>query len=562
MKKKLFLTVVMAFFFAVILAFAVSAESVHNENTVDYSATVTLNDGTVLPLYDENKEALIWYISGNDENGKNIYSSIRTDDPQVKWWTKSWGEVTAVSIVLDDGTKYGGSTFVVVNMMDDDVKSNTPEGNHTNIGNPIRGFKWVFSGFKNLEYVYLRLDTTGIFAYPFSGCTSLKYVNLESLTKLERIGDSNNFAGCTSLFKGQVLDLSNSKLWSIDWGGSFNNVPFVGIKLPSTVTRMGGSFEGSGLVTMSFPVKLTVMETSMFKNCIALESVALNNKLVQIKDNAFLGCTSLEKVFFVGSLEQLNTLLAGVSKTGNDPFWSVVGENNANVISYNDYRRLSDKSGKYVVYDYSYCEAYTDGAHELTPINACAGLCSVCGCVVDSHSENAELDVTIEYTDYASNGVHITACKNEGCTYRVTVDTPALIINLGYSVPEKGAASIVMGFKANKSAIEEYERITAKTVRYGVFVATQNKLGENPIFDANGNVTSGVISAEIAIKSFDLFELKVSGFTDEHKDEKLTMGAYVAITDENITEYSYLQDGTKGEKIGNYFFASFNDITK
>jgi hypothetical protein len=65
------------------------------------------------------------------------------------------------------------------------------------------------------------------------------------------------------------------------------------------------------------------------------------------------------------------------------------------------------------------------------------------------------------------------------------------------------------------------ERITAKTVRYGVFVATQNKLGENPIFDANGNVTSGVISAEITIKSFDLFELKVSGFTDEHKDEKL-----------------------------------------
>lgn len=55
MKKRIFLTFVMVFVFALMLAFAVSAGTVHNENTVDYSATVTLDDGTVLPLFDENK---------------------------------------------------------------------------------------------------------------------------------------------------------------------------------------------------------------------------------------------------------------------------------------------------------------------------------------------------------------------------------------------------------------------------------------------------------------------------------------------------------------------------
>ena len=103
MKKKLFLGFVMTVVFALALTLAVSAEgTVHNENTVDYSETVTLNDGTVLPLFDENKEALIWYISGVDAEGKIAYTSIRTDDQRVKWNTETWDEVTGINIVLDE----------------------------------------------------------------------------------------------------------------------------------------------------------------------------------------------------------------------------------------------------------------------------------------------------------------------------------------------------------------------------------------------------------------------------------------------------------------------------
>ncbi|MBQ8146704.1 MAG: hypothetical protein IJ039_07955 [Clostridia bacterium] len=52
MKKKLLLTLVMALAFVLALTVAVFADTVHNENTVNYSATVTLDDGKVLPLFD------------------------------------------------------------------------------------------------------------------------------------------------------------------------------------------------------------------------------------------------------------------------------------------------------------------------------------------------------------------------------------------------------------------------------------------------------------------------------------------------------------------------------
>ena len=41
---------------------------------------------------------------------------------------------------------------------------------------------------------------------------------------------------------------------------------------------------------------------------------------------------------------------------------------------------------------------------------------------------------------------------------------------------------------------------------------------------------------------------------------RLTMGAYVAEEKGEDVEYSYIQDDTKGERVGNYYFASFYDI--
>lgn len=247
MKKKLLLTLVMALAFVLALTVAVFAEVVHDESNVDYNEKVTLSDGTVLPLFDENKDALIWYISGKDENGNTVYTSILAQDNQVKWYTESWNEVTGMGISFADGTKVENKNIVVVNLLDDDIVKNHGPGTE-HYGKHITGFKYVFRGWKNLEYVYLRLDTGGFYKESFTNCSKLQYVNLEDLTNLSRMGDNYHFSGCTSLFKGQVLDLSKTKLWAIDWCDSFANVPMIGVKLPSTLTRLsGGTFKGTSL---------------------------------------------------------------------------------------------------------------------------------------------------------------------------------------------------------------------------------------------------------------------------------------------------------------------------
>ena len=59
-----------------------------------------------------------------------------------------------------------------------------------------------------------------------------------------------------------------------------------------------------------------------------------------------------------------------------------------------------------------------------------------------------------------------------------------------------------------------------------------------------------------------MFELKIVGFTDEQKDVKLAMGAYVAKIDRESTTYSYMQDDENGIFDGRYCFVSYNGIVK
>ena len=557
MKKKILLILSVALVLTFMLALTVLAESVH-EGRVDLNATVTLEDGTVLNLFDANGEALIWYLDGEE------LKSIRTDDQRVKWYTENWDEVTGVGIQIDEEKSISNGNFVVVNMMDDDVVKNHGPANGDSVkhyGKPVTGFKFLFQGCKKLEYCYLRLDTTNIQKQNFNGCSKLKFINLEDLTELVRIGDNYNFAGCPLLFKDQVIDLRNlTKLTSIDWYDSFNGVPMAGILLPNSLTRIGdATFVGSGLVSTYFPTKMTSMAKRMYENCTSLTTIGLYNKLTSISDSAFNNCTSLNTVYFVGSLDELNTLLAGVSKTGNDPFWAVVGENNANVISYNDYRKLSDKSGKYLVYDYSYCEVYNSGIHSENSewYNPCVSLCDICNCTVVKHADENAVSVKIEYADFSKAGDKVAYCTNEGCTHKTTEEVKAVFVCLGYSAYENGD-SVVLGFLVNKAELDAYTSINNKELSYGMFAVSQAKLGSNDIFTENG-AAEGAVVAEIKVNPFSVITLKIKGFADGNKDVKLALGAYVSYTENEETKYSYMQVGEPLEN-DKYCFVSFNDI--
>ena len=83
------------------------------------------------------------------------------------------------------------------------------------------------------------------------------------------------------------------------------------------------------------------------------------------------------------------------------------------------------------------------------------------------------------------------------------------------------------------------------------------------LFDENGNAVSGSITAEITRRDFSSFELKITGFvTGEggNANNPLAMGAYVVASKGSKTEYSYMQDDTKGNKEGNYYFVTYNQV--
>ncbi|MBQ4107823.1 MAG: leucine-rich repeat domain-containing protein, partial [Clostridia bacterium] len=457
-------------------------------------------------------------------------------------------------ILLDDGTRYGTGNFVVFNIMDDDVVTNTGD---SNLNRPVTCMKERFKSAKKLEYVYLRLDTIAIQRSNFSDCTSLKYINLEDLTELRRIGDSTHFNNCTSLFAGQILDLSRTKLFSIDGGGTFNNVPLKGIILPSTLTTISSwTFQGTAIESIVWPTGLNKIEGSMFKNNTALKEIYLSSSVASIGQDAFLSVNTLEKVFFVGTLDELNTLLATVNTSGNAPFFDVVGENNANLISYDEYLALEDKGGKYVVYNYSWCDAYNNGNHEITGTNPCVGYCSVCERNIVKHSENAETTYTVEYADFSMAGSKITACTNEGCTYKVTEALPALFKNHGYSAPENGEGGIDIKITINHDAVKSYEELTGKSLSYGLFIVTKKLVGDGDIIDANGKIADGGYMVEMPKGRFDIMTMKLTGFTtDAQKALEFAFGAYVL----GGEAPAFVQAGEKAEG-DKYVFTSFNDI--
>lgn len=185
-------------------------------------------------------------------------------------------------------------------------------------------------------------------------------------------------------------------------------------------------------------------------------------------------------------------------------------------------------------------------------------VCDTCKNVIISAMSHT-LSVDIIYANgYDNVGAKTTCCIRENCKYNETIEVCAIFTCVGYSAPENGRNGIAVGYMVNNEALKEYTKITGKTVKYGVFAVSQENLDGKEIFDKDGNKANGVICAEISDYGFTSFELKIVGFTEEQKEAKLAMGAYVAVTDK-ATEYSYIQFGTPnaGEK---YCYVSYNDI--
>ena len=361
-------------------------------------------------------------------------------------------------------------------------------------------------------------------------------------------------------------------------------------------------------IDMSACVKLTSLGNSFAENCDELINVILPPNLEVVPEKSFAWCPNIQSMVIPASCTQIGveafqyarheqalkvfTLYIQSNVNFDTSRYSVFNSSSAKVefvligenvtaesfIAANTYSHVTGAT----VVDYvagenpwtyvpgqaitshtiveNYCASLALTGNHAYEGNPCVVVCA--DCELSTANENPEHNLAIEITyenGFGNAGNKLVACTNKGCAYGEETEMASLFTCLGYSANEVGGDGIAIGYVVNNEAIDEYTSITGKSLSYGVFVASQNKLGENDIFDQEGNKTSGVVSVEITSYEFAVFELKVVGFTDENKGSLLAMGAYVAVTDGETTEYSYMQDGEPLEN-EKYCFVSYNDI--
>ena len=533
--------------------------------TVDYSEVATLADGTQLPIYDEECNPLIWYVSGVDADGKNVYKSVpnNRNEPNAS-------KDTYVTYVSTTGT-WAQLKEIYIHIYNDEAGEyiSTVDDNLQIVVLNLREFDMIYLGDINTNHIQYMYFPATLKDCPekFKGKTALRLVDMSICESLVGgFGGTQNFKDCHNLHTVR-LPIGPSYTFEGKNNWKFKNTAISSIVIPEAVVSIG---------------------TDNFYGCKSLESVYILGNTTRLGQRNFEGCTSLTNIYFLGencefTMTELSENFVSCVNEGKTLDFSNVGkyfffvttdaaylENVKNtigateVVPYSTFiaNMESYTDGRYVISGTNICDVYY-GSHTIREdgSNECVGTCDVCGLSVVAHSDDVELSVSVEYADYSALGTKIVSCSNPGCTYNITTSLPALFTCLGYSAPETGKLAISLGFKVNNAAIAEYKELTGVDVKYGVFAASFEKLGNGDIFE-NGTANANAICAEINTTEFSVFDLKITGFTDAQKGALLALGAYVSVTKDGATEYSYMQDSTKGEKIGNYFFASFNDIIK
>ena len=443
----------------------------------------------------------------------------------------------------------------------------------------------------------------------FGYCSNMKSTNELVLAEgLTEIG-GHAFHDCTSLTGTVVFPSTLETIQEY----SFQNTGFTGFDLSkcSNLTKAGGGYGGpftdnDNITTLDLSgcTSLTYLKNSFASDCENLSTVILPPNLKEIQSKALAHCYKLQSIVLPDTMvsiadeafhsarrdQTLKTFTVYVQsnvKIGSSyPFrdsgakieYILIGNGitaesfkNANVFS-----GITDATVVDYTDGYTYSVAGTLSSHTIvenycTPLaltgshssddNPCVIYCT--NCLYSAAKENPQhvLAETIKYENgYTETGLYIVECTNTGCQHKVTSETNAIIRCIGYSASENGKDGISLGFRVDNDAIKDYMNKTSKTVSYGLFAATKNALGDNEVINENGEPSNGAVIAEIPFDSYVCITIKLAGFkTDELKASLFAIGAYVAVSKDEKTEYFYMQSSTPiaGAK---YVFESYNDI--
>ena len=396
---------------------------------------------------------------------------------------------------------------------------------------PFEFYTGVFQGCQQLSSVVLPEGVTVIGQDCFNGAPITTFVLPDSVTEIK----NSAFANCKQLTTFTINP--TSKLTKLGSQVFKDGISLTSFYFPNSLTSIGSGLfiynNGSLKELINFEnCGVTYIPDSVFSQCSGLKEVKFPHGVTEINGSNLLKWANLDSITLPQTLKTIKNPI-DVGSIGKIIFAAPEGT------------PLPANAPNTTVEYANYCTTYFAGAHIETEEIAYSYI---------------DKDGNPNGTKYLST-LKISSPCGRNCGSETIIKTiDPLFTCLGYSAYEAGGDGIAIGYVVNNEAIDEYTSKTGKSINYGVFVASQNKLGENDIFDQEGNKTSGVVSVEITSYEFAVFELKVVGFTDENKGSLLAMGAYVKEADGESAEYSYMQDDTNGEKLGNYYFVSYNSV--
>ncbi len=379
--------------------------------------------------------------------------------------------------------------------------------------------------------------------YMYRNCSAVETLEIDNLVTAE----TYSFYGLTSL---KTIDLPNTLTTVGDF--SFSKLGVETLVTPTSLVNVGKSAFYSSATLKTAVVLGSVMTDSMFASCSNLYDAVITSNLTTFSGNPFASCSqSSFTIYFLGNDYEAVRTLTKSNVRFSGP-----------LCDYEEFNRADFGTKNVFVYNANLCEVVY-GNH-LEDNNPCVINCERCGVKGKAEENPIHKEITdLLYASYDKDGQAITSCGNNGCAYKTTKEAPALFTCLGYSSPEGDRGGIVIGFTINKEALNEYSEYLSKigkTFKYGAFAVAKAKLGDKDIFGENGAVADYAVVAEISDYDFVAFDIKIVGFTDEHKSAPLALGTYAMTIDEDgNAEYSYMQYGKPNEN-EKYCFISYNDL--
>ena len=437
----------------------------------------------------------------------------------------------------------------------------------------------AFYGCTSLTTVNWPANTTTVSNNTFEGCSSLvdfkipDYVTSIGIYSFAHTGIIDSpfsvNSNCTYINKWAFAYCSNLQNINIPRNATFNTTESSeGVGLfqsctsltevnfhPNTIDTLYPShmFSGcSALKEIQLPNILTQLPVRLFNNCTGLETIifganviGINNLRDKTDHNSFTyNCNNLKYVYlpktlnidaethkdachvfgsggnitfyYNGSYEQAvalqNQFKNNVTTCGNNG--KITG---AEIISLEEYNKLTEIKKCYLVYDGNTCDMFYNGVHG-----------------------ESQVSYGFEGEDYTTDLYSFTGCSRCNDNIKAFVCGP-LFTNKGYSKVTDGSM-FTYGISINEENIETYKSKTGNTFSYGFIVGAVPTTPTGNIIDVNGNALiekSVVVDfATVQFSSFTIYNVKMCDIDTTQQ----TMPVYCC---------AYIIDGSQVSYIGN-----------